>query len=372
MKGPSKTKRELLAVLEQKVKEFERSEELRKRTGETLWESEQRFHNLVEATSDWIWEINSDGYYTYVSPKIKDLLGYEPEDVLGKTPFDLMPENEIKRVGALFKDIEKSRQPFRGLTNVNVHKSGREVVLETNGVPIIDAWGNFLGYRGFDRDITERKMTEEALRTSQLRLSEAMSLASIVYWEDDPEKNLLLLNDPFYTFHGTNAEKEGGYRMAKEEYAKRFIHPDDLPLFSQLVKKNAECRDTESVSDFEHRIIRRDGKVRYVFTRVRIIRDGSKHPARVYGTDQDITDRKLAEEEREKLILKLREALSQVKALSGLLPICSSCNKIRNKQGHWEQMETYIRDRSEADFSHSICPECAEMLYPEIMKENNE
>jgi hypothetical protein len=160
--------------------------------------------------------------------------------------------------------------------------------------------------------------------------------------------------------------------MAKEEYAKRFIHPDDLPLFSQLVKKNAECRDTESVSDFEHRIIRRDGKVRYVFTRVRIIRDGSKHPARFYGTDQDITDRKLAEEEREKLILKLREALSQVKALSGLLPICSSCNKIRNKQGHWEQMETYIRDRSEADFSHSICPECAEMLYPEIMKENNE
>ena len=68
------------------------------------------------------------------------------------------------------------------------------------------------------------------------------------------------------------------------------------------------------------------------------------------------------------LILELKEALSQVKTLSGLLPICASCKKIRNDKGYWEQMEMYIRDHSEADFSRGICPECAERLYPQYFK----
>jgi PAS domain S-box-containing protein len=83
---------------------------------------------------------------------------------------------------------------------------------------------------------------------------------------------------------------------------------------------------------------------------------------------QDITKRKEAEEDRERLILELREAISKIKTLSGLLPICASCKKIRNDKGYWEQMEIYIRDHSEADFSHGICPECAEKLYPDYYK----
>jgi PAS domain S-box-containing protein len=82
----------------------------------------------------------------------------------------------------------------------------------------------------------------------------------------------------------------------------------------------------------------------------------------------DITERKLVEKERERLILELTEALSKVKILSGLLPICASCKKIRNDEGYWEQIEMYIRDHSEAEFSHSICPECTEKLYPEYHK----
>jgi predicted RNase H-related nuclease YkuK (DUF458 family) len=78
----------------------------------------------------------------------------------------------------------------------------------------------------------------------------------------------------------------------------------------------------------------------------------------------DITKEEHAEEEREKLILELQKALSEVKTLSGLLPICASCKKIRNDKGYWEQMEVYMRDRSGAEFSHGICPECAEKLYP--------
>jgi FixJ family two-component response regulator len=79
-------------------------------------------------------------------------------------------------------------------------------------------------------------------------------------------------------------------------------------------------------------------------------------------------NQKMAEIEKENLIVQLQEALNNVKTLSGLLPICSSCKKIRNDKGHWEQMEAYIRDRSEAEFSHGICQECAQKLYPELYK----
>jgi hypothetical protein len=81
-----------------------------------------------------------------------------------------------------------------------------------------------------------------------------------------------------------------------------------------------------------------------------------------------LTERKRAEEEREKLIVELQTALAEVKTLSGLLPICSSCKKIRDDQGYWNQIEVYISSHSTAIFSHSICPECAKKLYPEYYK----
>jgi PAS domain S-box-containing protein len=81
---------------------------------------------------------------------------------------------------------------------------------------------------------------------------------------------------------------------------------------------------------------------------------------------KEAAERKQADKEREKLILELRDALTRIKTLSGLLPICASCKKIRNDKGYWEQMEIYIRDHSEADFSHGICPECAKKLYPDL------
>jgi uncharacterized protein with PIN domain len=70
--------------------------------------------------------------------------------------------------------------------------------------------------------------------------------------------------------------------------------------------------------------------------------------------------------ERERIIIELNDALSKVKQLSGLLPICSSCNKIRNEEGQWQDMVAYIQDHSEADFTHSICPDCRQKLYPDL------
>ena len=87
------------------------------------------------------------------------------------------------------------------------------------------------------------------------------------------------------------------------------------------------------------------------------------------GVILDITRRKCAEEAKDDLLLKLQEALARVKTLSGLLPICSHCKKIRDDKGYWRQIELYIKERSETEFTHSICPDCAANLYPELLDE---
>ncbi len=149
----------------------------RKHVQENLRESEERFRSLVETTSDWVWEVDEHMTYTYASPQVRDLLGYEPGEVLGKTPFDLMPRDEAERVSALFAPILAGRKPFNRIENTNRHKNGELVVLETSGVPFFGPDGTFRGHRGIDRDITKRKRAEEA-RAQHLAQEQAVRAAA--------------------------------------------------------------------------------------------------------------------------------------------------------------------------------------------------
>ncbi|WP_052404866.1 diguanylate cyclase domain-containing protein [Bacillus rubiinfantis] len=132
-------------------------------TKDSLHSDEERFRALVEHVSDWIWEVDENGIYTYASPRIKDILGYEPSEVLGKTPFDLMEPEEGKRIAPIFEYHVANKLPIKSLENINLHRDGHEVILETSGSPIINAEGKCIGYRGVDRDITERKEMERVI-----------------------------------------------------------------------------------------------------------------------------------------------------------------------------------------------------------------
>ncbi|WLV25341.1 PAS domain S-box protein [Aciduricibacillus chroicocephali] len=120
----------------------------------------ERYRMLVEHVSDWIWEVDQNGIYTYASPQIKDILGYEPDEIIGRTPFDLMVPEEGERIGPIFVHHVENKLPIKSLENRNLHKDGQEVILETSGSPILDEEGNCIGYRGIDRDITLRKQEE--------------------------------------------------------------------------------------------------------------------------------------------------------------------------------------------------------------------
>ena len=93
-------------------------------------EDKERFRNLVEITSDWVWEVDERGRYTYASPKVRDLLGYEPEEVLNKTPFYLMPPEEANRVREIFVTAMSRHEPLTSIENTNLHKGIESFLLD--------------------------------------------------------------------------------------------------------------------------------------------------------------------------------------------------------------------------------------------------
>jgi PAS domain S-box-containing protein/putative nucleotidyltransferase with HDIG domain len=146
----------------------------RKKAEESLRASEERFRGLVETTSDWVWELDRKGVYTYASQKVSKVLGYGSEELLGKTPYDFMTQREARRVAAICYPFVSKQEPFAFLEKVCRHKDGHRVILETSGVPFLAPDGTLLGYRGIDRDITERKRVAKQLQQSLEKLGRTM------------------------------------------------------------------------------------------------------------------------------------------------------------------------------------------------------
>ncbi|MDH5743993.1 MAG: PAS domain-containing protein, partial [Candidatus Aminicenantes bacterium] len=128
-----------------------------KKVIDELRNSEKRFHDIALSSADWIWEVDRDGKYTFASGRVKQLLGYSPEEIIGKSPFDLMTQEEAQRVKEIFDQVASEKKPIVDLENWHLTKDGRKVLLRTNGVPILSESGELLGYRGVDKDITDRK-----------------------------------------------------------------------------------------------------------------------------------------------------------------------------------------------------------------------
>lgn len=135
-----------------------------KEVEESLRRSEARFRDVALVSADWIWEVDAEARFTYASESVRDMLGYSPDEILGRTPFDFMPAEEAARVSVAFGEIALARLPFRDLENIMLAKDGRPKVTLTAGTPILGPGGELLGYRGVDRDVTAQRRMEEQVR----------------------------------------------------------------------------------------------------------------------------------------------------------------------------------------------------------------
>ncbi len=139
----------------------------RLQTEEALRKSENRLRDISLSMADWIWETDSEAKFTYISQSIKDVLGYEPEELIGKTPFDLMPEDESVRVNEIVLKIISKSKNIKDLENWNIDKTGHRLFMLTNGIPILDDEGKTSGYRGINKNITDQKKLETQLQQAQ-------------------------------------------------------------------------------------------------------------------------------------------------------------------------------------------------------------
>ncbi|MFN6513578.1 MAG: PAS domain S-box protein [Nostoc sp. CreGUA01] len=307
---------------------------------EALKHSEEKFRNLVEASSDWIWEVDENTVYTYVSPKIREILGYEPTEILGKTPFDLMLPEEAERVIKIFTPIAAAQQPFKFLQNINIHQNGDLVVLETSGVPAFDAQGQFRGYRGIARDITERKHSEIPLCESQKQLQSLLAFSPAVIY------TCKISGDFGATFISQNVTTITGYEAKKFVENSNFwashIHPEDTTqIFTQLSKVLEQGHYT-----IEYRFLHQDGIYRWIYDEGKLVRDQNGNPMEIVGYWVDITERKQLEQEL-RVALEKEKQLGELKSRfvsmtshefrTPLTTILSSCELLEHYRHKWTQ-----------------------------------
>jgi len=194
-------------------------------------------------------------------------------------------------------------------------------------------------------------------------------------WPDRVEVMKTVLDastDPIFniledgTYRYVNAAFSGPFGRTPEQVIGRRIwdlfEPGEAEKRMSVVRRAFSTRETIV---FEVRVPTEAGDRHYI-TSVRPIAGPDGTISSVVCISKEITDRKRVELERERLIAELQEALAKVRTLSGLLPICAHCNKIRDDRGHWTRVESYVSAHSQAKFSHGICPDCLRREYPEV------
>jgi len=240
--------------------------------------------------------------------------------------------------------------------------------LESSAVKDEEA-GNYSVIRSSLWDVTKRKQAELALIASKLEIDSIVKTVPDIVYRLDSNGRLTFVNDSIKRY-GYLPEELIGTKVMK------LVYPEDR---EKAIHKIEERRTGDrSTKSFETRLITKN-QTPISFEVFLISAEGLYSPAKfgtgnflgTQGIARDITARKQAEEEREELISKLQEALENIKTLKGLLPICANCKNIRDDKGYWNQIEAYLRDHSDATFSHSICPPCAEKLYGYLEKPDN-
>lgn len=321
--------------------------------------------SIVQSMEEGILLRDTSGHITFVNPKCAELLGYTPEGLKGRHWKSIVApecvaqvENEVVRGfqegASRYETVLLTKQRER----VPVIISARPLFDE---VPTLEGEGPFTGGLLVITDITERVQMEQALRESEERYRTLFEQANDAIFLNALDDRIIDVNHRACELLGYTRQELLGMKVPDLQV------PEVRGQEGSVIKEELE----------------RYGGV--PFETVEIHRDGTRIPveistARIAGEEsglvlaivRDIRERKRAEEERERLITELQEALAKIKTLRGLIPICASCKKVRDDRGYWQQVEVYIRDHSEAEFSHGLCPECAQRLYPEFYQEEGD
>jgi PAS domain S-box-containing protein len=306
---------------------------------------------IVETSEDAIIGKSLDGTIVSWNSGAERLYGYKAEEVVGRPLALLVPPDRADEFGWIMKGLRHGKR-IEHYESTRVHKDGHRIEVSVTVSPVKNKAGAVVGASVIARDITDRKRVEMALRQSEERFRVALTNAPVVVFNQDCELRYTWINSPVLAWANqeylgqTDAEILGGEEGAR------------LTAIKQEVLRSGRGARTEVEVPFQ-------GETHYFDLVAEPLRDCEGTLLGLTCSATDITPTKKSLLEREGLIAKLREALEEVRLLSGLLSICASCKKITNERGDWESLESYLQTHSQAKFSHGMCPDCLRKLYPE-------
>ena len=213
-------------------------------------------------------------------------------------------------------------------------------------------------YEEVVQDLSKLRKAEEARHKSEKkyrRLVESLERDYIIYSHD---------RDGNFTYLSPSVVNVLGY--SQEEFMGHYTeYLTDSPINNDVEERTNSALRGEKQEPYEAEFWHKNGNRAHLRVTEVPVLDENGNVLSIEGIVQDITELKQAEADRESAVKKLEKALSEIKTLRGILPLCSFCKKIRNDKGYWEQVDVYIHKYSEADISHSICPECLKKHYPD-------
>ncbi|MEI7635050.1 MAG: PAS domain S-box protein [bacterium] len=270
----------------------------RKRTEAALRENEERLNQIAEESRTVIWEVDAAGLYTYVSHVSEAVLGYRPEELIRKKHFyDLHPDAGREDIKVAAFDIFTRKAPFHHFENAMRTRNGQLIWVSTNGIPILDANGTLLGYRGWDTDATERKQATVALRENENLLNAIFETA----------QDSIFIKDVSLRYIKANAAMASLFELDKDDV----LGKSDFDLFGAECVAHMEEIDRqvlagETNEEFPSKPV--CGEMRHFHTIKVPLRDSNGQIYGLFGIARDITLRKRAEEEKAELEEQFRHA----------------------------------------------------------------
>jgi PAS domain S-box-containing protein len=234
--------------------------------------------------------------YLEWNPFMEDLTCLKKDTLLGKCALDIFPHLKEQGIDKLLRRALSGETVTSADVLYRSPETGKSGWVMGTYTPHRNGSGDIVGVIGLIRDTTKRKLVEDELRNSEAQLSNAVKIAHLGPWEYDVIHDLFTFNDSFYAIFRTTAKQVGSYTMSSAQYAKHFVHPDDISVVSTEIQKAIETADPNYSRQMEHRIIYADGTIGYISVRFYVIKDSQGKTIKTYGANQDITERKLAEE----------------------------------------------------------------------------
>jgi len=330
---------------------------------EAIRSSEERYRNIFNSTLDGVYEVNTVGVFTHMNPAGARIFGYSsPEEIIGRKALEYWRDPRDREA---FQAELKLKKTVSAYYMAARKKDGALLELETSSRIIEDREGNFLGITGILRDVTERRLADAALQQSEERFRSVIDNIAVGVSVISPDMKILSLNATMKKWFPQIEVSQNPicYKAFNDPPGKKDVC-SYYPTIQTLHDGDRHESVTETPAGTGFRSYR-------VISSPLFDKDG-KIIAAIELVD-DITERALAEKELQRYSSELersnkalQDALADVRTLGGMLPICSSCKKIRDDKGYWSQIESYISEHSGAEFSHGICPECEKKAHEEL------